>query len=212
MDFFLRGGGFCIADLALAGRALHRAAMFFPLLIGISARLAALVPTFFLGLFGIFVFVAFSKKAFIISLLALLLSYMEKQKHSRPKIVHIHQIGHHHPEIGALEFEPHHTPHKFYEFPMKKPFRKWPKSDHSPWTLTGPSLDVNMDSYLPQPSRRSGQSVRQPLMYTPQGVYYPRYMWMNTTESPSNVNSSVGISPELQHFIEKTLVEEEDPR
>lgn len=135
--------------------------MVFPLLISISTRLATLVPTFFLGLFGIFLFVAFSKKALIISLFALLLTYIDK--HKRPKIMQIHSIAghHHHPFI---DFEPSHDfhhPPKFFEIPMnKKPLRKWPKTDHGPWSFTSPTIaEINMDSYLPQPSRRSDRVV-----------------------------------------------------
>lgn len=155
-QFFL----FLSIELALTGRAFKKAAMVFPLLISISTRLATLVPTFFLGLFGIFLFVAFSKKALIISLFALLLTYIDK--HKRPKIVQIHQVGHHHHPFMDFEsshdFHPH--PPKFFEIPLKKPLRKWPKTDHGPWSFTSPAIaEINMDSYLPQPTRRNDERV-----------------------------------------------------
>lgn len=53
------------------GRTGHRAGMIFPLLLAISRRLAALIPTALMSLMAIAAMLVFAKKAFLMSAAAL---------------------------------------------------------------------------------------------------------------------------------------------
>lgn len=152
--------------------------MIFPLLLGISGRLATLVPTAFMGLFGIFLFVAFSKKAFIISLLALFLTYLDKYKHrNEQKVIHVHRIN----SMSELEDMGLEEEHLHYHWPNRKPYREfhknvlpfksWKKSHYRPPPQLSPhATQVPQFQYNPHLEgvlRRTGMEQGRPAPPSP---------------------------------------------
>lgn len=66
------------SDESTKPRSRHRLRLLFPLLLRISTRLATLIPVALLGVVGVFLFVTFSKKALLVSLLVLYLTLKQK--------------------------------------------------------------------------------------------------------------------------------------
>lgn len=114
------------ADGPRVPRASHRLQLLFPLLLRISTRLATLVPTAIAGLFGIFLLVAFSKKALLVSLFALFLTYWDRYKRD-DDVLRIHKVNLYDDDVRVVHEEHlHHGWQDRKQFLGSRPRPRWP--------------------------------------------------------------------------------------
>lgn len=190
-----------------------------------------------MGLFGIFLFVAFSKKAFIISLIALFLTYLDRFKKTEERIIHVHKINvlphelHHH---EPHHYEPHHhepedfsqeEEHIHYHWPYRKPYGEYQKNGmpYRNWKRERPyrrPYPVSKPQYAPQypPPQYPSPQVNHPHRPTysshPYHYYHysrPEPMRRDTLDDRHRlVNKTAETTDFEEHYPTESLEVEND--